>query len=87
MSARINRMTGARYRTGSGANIAGPSSGTSTDFATAISEIPLAYTVFTMPSGRFGWDTEEWRINPIVDQVFAGIDDLARHLIFSPTSK
>lgn len=85
MSASIHRMTGARYRTGSAANIAGPTSGTSTDYATSVTEIPLAFTVFTTPSGRFGWDVEEWRINPIVDQVFAAVEDMARHLIFSPS--
>lgn len=79
-------MTGARYRTGGAANIAGAAAGTSMDYATSVTEVPLAYTIFTTPSGEFGWDAEEWRINPIVDQVFAAVDDLARNLIFSPTN-
>lgn len=87
MSGSINRMTGARYRTGSASNIAGPTAGTSSDYAAAVAEVPLVYTLFTTPSGRFGWDVETWRIHPIVDQIFAAIDDLARHLIFSPTTK
>ncbi|KAG5677261.1 hypothetical protein PVAND_007032 [Polypedilum vanderplanki] len=86
MSASINRLTGARYRTGSAANLAGQASGTSTDYATTVTETPLAFTVFAPAGGRFGYDVEEWRINPIVDQIFAAIEDLARHLIFSPTN-
>jgi metal-dependent amidase/aminoacylase/carboxypeptidase family protein len=87
MSNVIMRNTGARYRTGSKFNLAGAASGTSTDFATVSSEMPYAYTIYAMPSGEFGWDVEEWRINPIIDQVFSAVDDMARHLIFSPTDK
>jgi hypothetical protein len=71
---------------GSAANIAGASSGASADFATSVTEVPFAFTIFTAPGGQNGWDVEAWRINPIVDQVFAAVDDLARHLIFLPTN-
>lgn len=87
MSNRVRRETGARYRIGSASNLDTPSSGTSTDYALGFFEIPFVYTIFTNPSGRFGWDVEEWRINPTVDQVFAAVDDFARHLLFSPGKK
>ncbi|KAL7048129.1 hypothetical protein ACKWTF_003230 [Chironomus riparius] len=87
MSGNVNRMTGARYRTGSASNLANPTSGTSPDYAKSFVDIPYVYTIFTNPSGSSGWDAPEWRINPTVDQVFAAIDDLSRHLIFSPTFK
>ena len=88
MSNRINRMTGARYRTGGIANfLAGPAAGTSVDYAAREFNAPLAYNIYAPPSGRFGWDVEEWRINAIVDQIFAAVDDMARHIIFSPTTE
>jgi hypothetical protein len=85
MSARINRITGARYRTGGIANLIGSTSGTSVDYAAWEFNAPLSYVIYAPPSGHFGWDVEEWRINPIVDQIFAAVDDMARHIIFAPT--
>lgn len=78
-------MTGARYRTGGIANLAGASAGASVDFAAREFESPLAFNVYAPPFGGEGWDVEEWRINPIVDQIFSAIDDMARHIIFAPT--
>lgn len=86
MSSRINRLTGARYRTGGISNIAGASSGMSIDYAAREFAAPLTYNIYAPPFGQFGWDVEEWRINPIVDQIFAAVDDMARHIIFSPTN-
>lgn len=85
MGARINRVTGARYRTGGISNLAGPAAGTSVDYAAREFNAPLAYNIYAPPSGSFGWDVEEWRINAMVDQIFAAVDDMARHIIFSPT--
>lgn len=84
MSMGVNRMTGARYLTGSSSNLNGPAGGTNADYASVVPEIPFVYTIFTNPSGRFGWDVEEWRINPTADQVFAAIEELARHFIIMP---
>lgn len=85
MSARVMRVTGARYRTGIPFNLVGPTSGTSADYAAREFDSPLSYVIYAPPFGRSGWDVEEWRINPIVDQIFAAVDDMARHIIFSPT--
>lgn len=79
------RVTGARYPTGSSFNIAGGTSGTSADYAAQVFDAPLSYVIHAPPFGEFGWDVEEWRINPIVDQIFAAVDDMARHIVFAPS--
>lgn len=84
MSAYVRRETGARYLTGTFSNLQQPSDGTSMDYAVGVDNIPLAYTIFTPPSGEFGWDVPAWRINPIVDQVFNAVENLARYAIEMP---
>jgi hypothetical protein len=84
MSSNIRTMTGARFSTGTYSTIARPASGTSIDYAAAVDNIPLAYTIFTPPFGRFGWDVEEWRINAVVDQIFFAMENLARYVLTMP---
>ncbi len=86
MSARVRSVTGARYRTGGSFNLLGGTSGTSADFAAQVFDLPLSYVINAPPAGEFGWDVEVWRIHPIVDQIFAAVDDMARHIIFAPAN-
>jgi hypothetical protein len=77
----------ARFRTGNYNLLTGGAAGTSMDYSVGVDDVPLAYTIFAPPFGQNGWDVEPWRINPIVDQVFFALEDLARHALFSPSNK
>lgn len=87
MSRNIRDSTGARFSTGTYSNIVGATAGTSMDYAAGVDQIPLAYTIFTPPSGRFGWDVEVWRINPVANQIFFALEDLARYVLTMPFNK
>jgi hypothetical protein len=84
MSDSVRLRTGARFNTGVFSNVVNAAAATSMDYAVGVDWIPLAYTIFTPPGGEFGWDVEEWRINPIVDQVFFSIERLARFTLELP---
>ena len=85
MGTSVRDQTGARFLTGTYSNMASsPAGGTSMDYAVGVDQIPLSYTIFAPPSGRFGWDVEVWRINPVVDQMFFAIERLARHALTMP---
>lgn len=77
----VRRMTGARFNTGTYSNMVVPTAGTSMDYAAGADQVPLSYTIFTLPFGRFGWDVEEFRINAIIDQVFFAIESLGRYVL------
>jgi hypothetical protein len=84
MSNNVRGMTGARFSTGTYSNVVIPTAGTSMDYAAAVDSVPLSYTIFTPPFGRFGWDVEEFRINAVVDQIFFAIENLGRYVLEMP---
>lgn len=84
MSRNVRERTGARFSTGSYSNLATSTAGTSMDYAAAVDGVPLSYTIFTPPFGRFGWDVEEFRINAIVDQIFFAVENLGRYVLARP---
>lgn len=84
MGDNVRSQTGARFLTGSYSNLIQPTDGTSMDYAVGVDNIPLAYTLFTPPSGEFGWDVPAWRIQPVADQMFFAIERFARYAIEMP---
>lgn len=84
MSSNIRDRTGARFSTGTYSNIVRGTAGTSMDYAAGVDQIPLSFTIFTPPSGRNGWDVEAWRINPVVDQIFFAMENLANYVLTMP---
>lgn len=84
MSNNIRGNTGARFSTGTYSNMVVPTAGTSMDYAAGADSVPLSYTIFTPPFGRFGWDVEEFRINAIADQIFFAIENLGRYVLEMP---
>ena len=85
MSINARQRTGARYRLGGYANLNQPTAGTSMDYAVAVDNVPLSFTIFTPPANsRFGWDVHVSSINPIADQVFFTIESLGRYVLEMP---
>lgn len=87
MSRNVRDRTGARFSTGTYSLSLRPTTATSMDYAAAVDNIPLSFTIFTPPSGRFGWDVEVWRIDPVVDQIFFAFENLARYVLTMPFNK
>lgn len=80
----IWQESGARFRSSSEANVNGPVSGTSGDYAAGQDQIPLVYTIFAPSGGPNGWDVPENQINRIVDEIFFGVAAVADYVTGMP---
>lgn len=84
MTDAIWRDTGRRYGVSSDNGAVGFVSGTINDYSVAQDDIPLFYTIRTGNGPVTPWVFPVEQINPIADQVFAGIVALANYVADLP---
>lgn len=84
MTDAISRTTGRRYTVSSDNGAVGFVSGTINDYSVAVDNIPFFYTIRTGNGPVTPWVFPVEQINPIADEVFAGIAALARYIADLP---
>ena len=84
MSDAIFQRTGQRYTTGNEFAVGSPASGTSADFAAGTANIPFVFSMNLPRGGANGYDVETTRINSIIEEIFHGVEAMARFLVANP---